>query len=92
MGFDAQFSQQREYRAVYVSIALEFYYHEIVRIIISLRLKIMEVYIKVDGQALSLGIVDERDTVKPVLYRWFDIIKRTSYEHSYEFVGSIRIA
>ena len=38
-----------EYRAVYVAVTFELNNHEVVRIIISLRLEIVEVYVKVNG-------------------------------------------
>lgn len=69
MGLDAQIPEHCQDGTVDISVTFQFHDYQITGIILPVSVKVMEMDVKVNSQALALSIVDQRDTVKLVLYR-----------------------
>ena len=67
MRMDAQLGKQRQNGRRLQTIALQFNHHKILHKTVIIRTDIMESQIRIDGQSLSLSLVDQRNTIEAIL-------------------------
>ena len=69
MGLDAQLTEHLQYRGEHLAVALQLDNHQIAHIQLSVALQVAEAQTAVDGQALRLALVDQRDAREVVVQR-----------------------
>ena len=67
MRMDAQLGKQRQNGRRLQTIALQFNHHKILHKTVIIRTDIMESQVRVDGQSLSLCLIDQRNTIEAIL-------------------------